>query len=633
MKTTVLKISIILILAFSKLIANSQESYFSFNAKLDHIIKQQKNIIIREGTLQLFYNKKLLVNYEKEESNPELITKIENYEQRISTYKLVLDTISDEQEKIRLQNWLNENIPILDSLKNEYKKYNSRSKIKKPIQQTLSKIITNYKVHLDSSKFNVAFIETDFLIKCYYQNGSLFIADTIELPENLNDLQIVPIDSTNNNIYYATDSGIYSLYEKDSLVVDLQNVQAFYFDPDKENCKGGAVLKSNELFGIDTSGRKDRVVFPSPNPLTINIKEFFAKLEKFWKYVNDNSILGGIVVLLISLFVNWLFRKRKDIKSKIIFDFLKLKKIPMNERKIIWRAINISLVAGLAVYLFIAALQSQFAVFNIEIMVPFIVLILLFIPLFFNSPKSKKETELRTNPYHEEKEPSQEKDSEKSKEKNKEEIAKEEKSTNDIESKPEYNTSSEKSDDNQNKPIIIDFKDYPTTILPKYFKDYDWEFGCNKNVADRKPPDLITDEDGEYDTVLKINTKPDCFFDYSFGGNEPDKNKKNIECIITNDGKSTFYFIIEVISKTGKKPPNKYLKVKKGTNSPKRHLNGKNEWEVYIEPESNNRNWKTYKVNLNEFTKQTFGKDGWKFHKLIGIRVRGSMSIAQIKIY
>jgi hypothetical protein len=359
-----------------------------------------------------------------------------------------------------------------------------------------------YELHyIDSNE--LLFLEyNEFLIKCTLRNDSLFIEDTLQIPANRNDIQI---DIITNNIYYATDSGIYSLYDKDSLVVDLQNVQAFYFDTDKENCKGGAITKSNELFRVDTLGRK-HIVSPSPSLLNKICKKNWAKLENIWNYVESHSIWAGVFTSIILSILGYF--RRKVIKTIL---------------HRIWE-------------------------------------------------RFKKKTN-------------------------------------------------------------IDFADYPKHLKPDIFKNYGLYYGCNKSVQNRIPPNLSCKVDGKFNKFIEFKIPRNCYFDYLFENQGIPKKASNIEYVISQTNESTLYFIIKVMTSSREASEKMYLKIREGNSNPEKHRDGKHEQVVYLEPKEQIREWKIYKANVKKLTKQTFGKDGWKLYKLVGIRVRGTMSIAQIKIY
>jgi hypothetical protein len=59
-----------------------------------------------------------------------------------------------------------------------------------------------------------------------------------------------------------------------------------------------------------------------------------------------------------------------------------------------------------------------------------------------------------------------------------------------------------------------------------------------------------------------------------------------------------------------------------------------NEWVLYITPKDElKEGWQLFRENLIDATKQTFGKEGKSFERLIGFRLRGNLDLAYISVF
>jgi len=102
---------------------------------------------------------------------------------------------------------------------------------------------------------------------------------------------------------------------------------------------------------------------------------------------------------------------------------------------------------------------------------------------------------------------------------------------------------------------------------------------------------------------------------------------KNVEFIVIPDEGCIIYLRIEII-KENLEPRKVWLALIRGNNKPKQFNNI--EWWVYLEPKKLDNDWFLFLANIPSLVQDTYGNDGWKYHRLIAFRLRGKMSIAQI---
>ena len=137
--------------------------------------------------------------------------------------------------------------------------------------------------------------------------------------------------------------------------------------------------------------------------------------------------------------------------------------------------------------------------------------------------------------------------------------------------------------------------------------------------------------------ALKITTSDDNFYaidfdEFSLQGSEFG-NFLEITAKFP-DQSSSLYAYVSLINDTGDTSYG-WLKFKVGKEQklPSQKTTGEPEWLVYVYPESFlDQNWVKMQIDLNKTVQETFGKDGWSFHKLIKFRIRGNLWVDYIGI-
>lgn len=60
---------------------------------------------------------------------------------------------------------------------------------------------------------------------------------------------------------------------------------------------------------------------------------------------------------------------------------------------------------------------------------------------------------------------------------------------------------------------------------------------------------------------------------------------------------------------------------------------GQLEWNFDVQDESLKNGWTSVKLFIPEEVEKTFGKQGFVYQSLLGIRIRGSLFFSPIKLY
>ncbi len=98
-------------------------------------------------------------------------------------------------------------------------------------------------------------------------------------------------------------------------------------------------------------------------------------------------------------------------------------------------------------------------------------------------------------------------------------------------------------------------------------------------------------------------------------------------------GGSVVYARLSVQSSDSSRSKAVWFNFPVGKGQPWPHGDGSSEWSFPVTPTHLGGNWLQFRVDLNEAVRQTYGKDGWRFEKLRGFRLRGNLSLAYISVF
>jgi hypothetical protein len=143
-------------------------------------------------------------------------------------------------------------------------------------------------------------------------------------------------------------------------------------------------------------------------------------------------------------------------------------------------------------------------------------------------------------------------------------------------------------------------------------------------------PVLKKEDDGIMGEFLSISGYSNFALDYHV--KIISRTAKIIEYIVFPKKDHVLYLNVDVISSDGSKAKNCWVNLSITESQIRPHGDGKHEWVFPITPVSNSGDWLKYKINIEESVRNTFGKEGWKYKKLVRLRTRGNSQIKSISI-
>ena len=144
---------------------------------------------------------------------------------------------------------------------------------------------------------------------------------------------------------------------------------------------------------------------------------------------------------------------------------------------------------------------------------------------------------------------------------------------------------------------------------------------------------------GQFGSALQIKTgsadpdesKRQYYMDYKASPKESDA--KWLEFILKPGLGWSAYVSFSLVSDDGtvNRDGRFYFEVRQGKQLPQKRAD--NEWKVFVEPKRIRENWQAFMVNLPQNVERTFGQEGWTLGQVLGVRLRGPMTIARIRFY
>jgi hypothetical protein len=168
--------------------------------------------------------------------------------------------------------------------------------------------------------------------------------------------------------------------------------------------------------------------------------------------------------------------------------------------------------------------------------------------------------------------------------------------------------------------INLEFHDNPEKL--------GWNLGVDRESNVK--PEIAIGSDGNYGYFWQITAHDSYYLDYSLNISKYAFNK--LSFVIQNNKPCTVYAKVQLKSRNNELEKSGWISLKEGDVEAKPHGSGKYEWTFYDLPNSVDNNWKEFKIILPEAVKHTFGNEGWVYNRITGLRIRGSINIAEIKI-
>lgn len=163
--------------------------------------------------------------------------------------------------------------------------------------------------------------------------------------------------------------------------------------------------------------------------------------------------------------------------------------------------------------------------------------------------------------------------------------------------------------------------------LPSAPTEHGWILGFDSNAPENRPPEFSAAQDSPVVGSLAIKGKK-YKIDYNVTSAQVLANIVEY-CVKPIDG--AFYLKVDVSSLDRMRVKNVWLRHVIGTGAPIK-INP-SEWSFEVQGEILENEWVLVKLSLDDEVKATFGKEGFVYQKLQGVRIRGSMAISPITFY
>lgn len=166
--------------------------------------------------------------------------------------------------------------------------------------------------------------------------------------------------------------------------------------------------------------------------------------------------------------------------------------------------------------------------------------------------------------------------------------------------------------------------------LPDYPTNHGWRMGFDGAAPMvSEPPSYQAATDSPIPGGISITNTKCYYLDYHATQQESLANL--IEHYIRPRTDGMFYLRVQVSSRDGSQSKTVWLCHIIGVGQP--HMITKSEWIFDVEGEILENGWCMVKIPVENEVAASFGKEGYVFQKLLGIRLRGSLSLSPITFY
>ena len=158
-----------------------------------------------------------------------------------------------------------------------------------------------------------------------------------------------------------------------------------------------------------------------------------------------------------------------------------------------------------------------------------------------------------------------------------------------------------------------------------------WRIGFDKitPAEQRKAPDFAAADPAPLPGSLSISDNGRYSIDYTVEQVQSLANLVEYYVKPTSDG--TIYLKVLLSSRDGSHEKNVWLRHVIGTGMP-RQINS-SEWSLDVQGELLEHGWALVKLSLEDEVARTFGKQGFIYQRVTGVRIRGSLAISPITFY
>jgi len=134
--------------------------------------------------------------------------------------------------------------------------------------------------------------------------------------------------------------------------------------------------------------------------------------------------------------------------------------------------------------------------------------------------------------------------------------------------------------------------------------------------------------DGRRGRVLNITLGANQYMDYSVSSS---LSSATTMSLILKPGSEWFaLFYIAVRSQDGTASKDVWISATYSNRAPEYYRDSKSEWRIELLPNQLENGWTELLVDLQDSVRKTFGREGWQYNRLLKIRLRGELTIAQI---
>lgn len=136
--------------------------------------------------------------------------------------------------------------------------------------------------------------------------------------------------------------------------------------------------------------------------------------------------------------------------------------------------------------------------------------------------------------------------------------------------------------------------------------------------------------DGYYGHVVKFGNQESDAQDYTI---KASANKSGVvKCIYTPESSFIIYLKIKFTSDNGAKFKDVWIALNKSAINPSKFNYSDEEWKYPIKVINEKKDWLSFSVHLRDIEKTIYKNDGWKFHELLLLRIRGKGLVQSIEI-
>lgn len=143
-------------------------------------------------------------------------------------------------------------------------------------------------------------------------------------------------------------------------------------------------------------------------------------------------------------------------------------------------------------------------------------------------------------------------------------------------------------------------------------------------------PKFVSHTSGWYGRTLEVIPSESYYMDYEL--NAASSVARHIEIVLKPANHWAAYAKIRILNAQCTEDREAWIAIQIGKAKAK-PFDWDNEWTVFLSPHIRDGGWVCLSIDLNDAVQQTYGKQGWKLDRLIGVRFRGHVELATVETY